>query len=149
MTYTQINEDDFDDGEGLERLEKLYQHATSKVPASDRTLFVKAVLAQRNGRYKDAAEYAAQAVCMFPDGPQHQALLGEICAAAGWTHEAIVAYNRTIYIDPSDEHAWYDLGMLFARQNMAAQAETCFMQCIAIDPDMSEARTALVTLGAA
>jgi tetratricopeptide (TPR) repeat protein len=134
---------------GTARLEALYRSVTEGKPANARSLHVKSILAQQNGRLQEAAELSGKAVTLEPDTAEYLRQLGSVCGEARWWEPAVNALNRAIYADPDDAQSWYILGRVFDRLGSHQHAETCYTQCLDIDPGFGDARRALETMAAA
>jgi Flp pilus assembly protein TadD len=128
---------------GTARLEALYHSVTENTPPTSRSLHVKSILAMRNRRFTDAAELSAMALVMDPSSLDYNRQLGEVCGMAKWWEPAVRAFNHAIYIQPSDQQSWFFLGRVFERVGHVENAETCYTQCLSLDPTFDEARDAL------
>jgi len=130
-------------GGGIGGLEGLYRKVTASRPDDARTLNVKSVLALENGRVTEAVELIGRAVVIEPADRTYLFHMARVCARGRWWHQAIDALRRAIYVDPRDAECWYGLGVAFRELGEAEQAEFCWRQCLAFEPDHPGAREAL------
>ena len=131
---------------GIGGLESLYRSVTDGRVLDAKSLYIRGVLAHENGRFDEAAEYLAKAICLTPADLPGQIKFGQVCEQAQWLRQASFAFLRALYLQPNDPETWFRLGRTYAGQNLAGHAEACFRQAIALDPGHSNARTALAAL---
>jgi len=131
-------------GEGIGRLEGLYNRVTADTPDDARTLNVKSVMALDNDRPSEAAELIGRALVIEPAEYAYLFHLAKVCAKAGWWNHCVDSLRRAIYIDPVNPETWYGLGRAFEELDSIAEAEVCWRQCLALDPKHAGAREALV-----
>ena len=129
---------------GIGGLESLYRSVTDGRVLDAKSLYIRGVLAHENGRFDEAAEYLAKAICLTPADLPGQIKFGQVCEQAQWLRQASFAFCAPS-IQPNDPEQ-FRLGHAYAGQNLAGHAEACFRQAIALDPAHSNARTALAAL---
>lgn len=130
-------------GDGIGRLEGLYNRVTASSPDDARTLNVKSVMALDNDRPGEAAELIGRALVIEPAEFAYLFHLAKICKHAGWWNHCVDALRRAIYVDPMNPESWYGLGQAFEELGSLAEAESCWRQCLAIDRGHAGAREAL------
>ena len=111
-------------GDGIGRLEGLYNRVTASTPDDARTLNVKSVMALDNDRPNEAAELIGRALVIEP------------------AEYAYLFHLAQVY--PVNPEAWYGLGRAFEELDSIGEAEVCWRQCLALDPKHIGAREAIV-----
>ncbi len=120
-------------GDGIGRLEGLYNRVTADKPDDARTLNVKSVLALDNNRPSEAAELIGRALVIDPNEFTYLFHLAKVCARAGWWNQCVDALRRAIFVDPLNAEPWYGLGNAFEELGSPEEAEVCWRQCLALD----------------
>ena len=98
-------------------------------------MFNRAVLEEKLGRHKDAAQTLEQAAQLDPKNDMIAFNLAVVLTAAGESARAIAAYERTITLDPKNVSAYYNCAALYERAGNLAGAIEKIEAALKIAPD--------------
>jgi tetratricopeptide (TPR) repeat protein len=122
----------------LERLRAAY----AAHPRDARTTLALADADVLAGRYADAARLYAQRLKQAPRDPAALTGLAMVWHVQGQDAKALVTMRKALVVDPSDQLAHYDLGMLYFSTQMTADAQAEWKAAAGIDPDNEVGREA-------
>ena len=96
------------------------------------------------GAFAEAEANLRKALELDPTDSQVMTNLGVAIFLQGRTDEAIALHRRALAIEESDPLAWGNLGSaLKARPDGLEEAVTCFERALMLNPDFTQARSAL------
>jgi tetratricopeptide (TPR) repeat protein len=131
----------------LEEAEAHCRAALQVNPQHDNALNNLGLVLYRQGRYREALDVLQQALVHSPDFAEAMVNLGNVKRDLGEKTEAEQLYRRAIRLAPRLVNAHMNLGVLLAEGKDApteqrpaelAEAEACYQQALAIDPNHVE-----------
>lgn len=100
------------------------------------------------GRTEEAADLFARAAALGGDDPRFSLALAEAHERAGRLAPALAAYAQALERGGAAAPVHLRMGILYARQRRAAEAEAAFRSALATRPDSATRVDALLNLGA-
>jgi len=135
------------------RLPRRYRFLVLLIPAAIAWLFIPVLIgslyyqeamALKEQVYLDSAAAALRrALSWQPQNALYQRELGHIFMAmspwrqdrARWTSQAIVAYRRSVELNPWDSTTLFDLGLAEVAENQLGKAEEALLSGLRVDPN--------------
>ncbi|MCF6171096.1 MAG: tetratricopeptide repeat protein [Bacteroidales bacterium] len=108
----------------------LWQDAMEKSPDKTRPLFNLIYLYSKDGRHREAVQYAAQAIALDPQDGKAYFNAGTSNEKAGNTEQAIKYYKKGIEIDKENRKAMNNLGNIYLRTGKYKLAEKYFLMAL-------------------
>jgi tetratricopeptide (TPR) repeat protein len=114
------------------------------VPVLIGGLYYQEAMALKEQVYLDSAAAALRRALLWqPQNALYQRELGHVYMAmspwrqdgARWTSEAIVAYRRSVELNPWDSATLFDLGLAEVAENQLGKAEEALLSGLKVDPN--------------
>jgi predicted TPR repeat methyltransferase len=103
-----------------------------------------AFVCQVQGRVQESIALCQQALQINPSLAEVHRNMGALFAGQGAADEAVTAFRRALEVQSNDAVAWNGLGLVLAQQQQRfEEAERCFRQALALQPEYTEARNHL------
>ena len=97
----------------------------------------------QNGKYIEAEKLSISITQEFPKHPFAWKVLGAVLKQIGKISESLIAYQKSVQLDPQDAEAYYNLGITLKQMNRLNEAETNYKKAITLKPDFVEAHNNL------
>lgn len=102
-------------------------------------LHVLGLATAQGGRYREAAEYLAQAIKAAPSNPALHLHYGNVLRALGRHELALASYNRTLVLEPSNPGAHNNRGIVLNELGRTAEALESYEKALTVDPGYVDA----------
>lgn len=137
----------------VRQLEVQLQHVLHQDPHNADASFALGMIAHRDGRHLDAADYIGRALTKDAAKADYQYYYGVACANLGRLDEAVAAFRQTLRLRSDFVEAYTALGELAAGRGRLEESVTNFRQALNLRPNDLDIRfrlgTALCQLGQA
>ena len=90
------------------------------------------------GRYVDAEKLSLSVTQEFPGHPFAWKILGAVLKLKGKINESLVAFKKSVQLDPQDASTHYNLGIILNELGRLEEAETSYKKAITLKPDYSD-----------
>ena len=91
------------------------------------------------GRYVDAEKLSVSITEEFPKHPFAWKILGAVFKLKGKINESLVAFKKSVQLDPQDAEAHNNLGVILKELERLDEAEESYTQAIKLKPEFVEA----------
>lgn len=120
--------------------ESLYRAALTRAPGFAEAHYGLSLLMAEAGQLDAALEHALFARTAGPNEPRFLAQLGYCYVRLEMYPAAEAPLRQALKLRPTDKHAWNNLGVVMRQRPHVAEAKTCFLQALELDPGNAVAR---------
>lgn len=97
-------------------------------------------LLRKVGRNLEALDAFRSAAFLEPENLQTQNKIANICVTVGLLEEAIARYKSILKMDPSSEIIWFNLGLVYAKNDDKRSARIAMKKSLDLNPDFEMAK---------
>jgi predicted O-linked N-acetylglucosamine transferase (SPINDLY family) len=108
-------------------------------PEHSESLYILALIAQRDGDLDDALSWLARAIHLEPSAADYHSSRGLILQQAGRLDEALGSYADALELEPEHARAHNNRGTALLRKGRPEEAMAAHEEALRIDPDFAQA----------
>lgn len=129
----------------IERAAQGYRTVLESVPDQADALHLLGVIADQQGRHREAVELIRRAIAVSPQSAVFHGNLGTALLALGDSANAEASYREALRLDPHYADGQINLGNLLLARGETAAALDCYRLAVAAEPRRSDAHLGLAT----